>query len=302
MRAVQHKEEAWWFYRFLSQFYDKLVNPLFWTVRMRDECLALAQLTHKDLTVIDVGSGTGFNTEGIVRHVHPSNVTCVDQSPHQLKRARSKKILQGCTFIQGDAENIPTDTDGFDRYTSTGSIEYWPNPQQGLMEAYRVVKPGGIALMVGPIEPKGPIARFLANIWMLFPKEEQYFQWMKEAGFEDIQHRYTAPHWVPSREKYGIAIAGRKPATGVSPGSKTIEPEPNLESDTQMSTSRKILLFGRIIIGSLAGFLFIPGALIGYLFAIGKQRHLPPDQRERLNGYQIAVLLLLLLIILLIVF
>jgi len=71
MRLVQHKREAYWFYRFLSIFYDKLVNPLFWTVPMRDKALELAQLDEEGITVIDVGSGTGFTTEGIVRHVSP---------------------------------------------------------------------------------------------------------------------------------------------------------------------------------------------------------------------------------------
>lgn len=260
---------------------------------MRDECLVLAKLNHPNLSVIDVGSGTGFNTEGIVNQIPASQVTCVDQSPHQLARAKKKAVLQHCTFLLGDAENIPAETDSFDRYTSTGSIEYWPHPQQGLMEAYRVIKPGGIALMVGPIEPKGPIAKFLANTWMLFPKEEEYFQWMKGAGFVDIQCVYTAPHWIPGREKYGIGISGRKPNPGVSPGWQPLSPPTGMETKPTMSFGRKILLFFRVIIGSLAGFFFIPGALIGYLFAIGKQNHIPKDQREKLNGYQISVLVII---------
>ena len=33
MRLIQHKKEAYWFYRFLSLGYDDWVNPLFWTPR-----------------------------------------------------------------------------------------------------------------------------------------------------------------------------------------------------------------------------------------------------------------------------
>ena len=33
MRLIQHKREAFWFYRFLSLGYDRWVNPLFWTRR-----------------------------------------------------------------------------------------------------------------------------------------------------------------------------------------------------------------------------------------------------------------------------
>ena len=35
MRLIQHKREAFWFYRFLSPLYDSWVNPLFWTLDMR---------------------------------------------------------------------------------------------------------------------------------------------------------------------------------------------------------------------------------------------------------------------------
>ncbi len=67
MRSVQHKKEAYWFYRFLSLFYDHYVNPFFWTERMRQQALALARLDRADLRTIDVGSGTGFTTQSI-RH------------------------------------------------------------------------------------------------------------------------------------------------------------------------------------------------------------------------------------------
>ena len=292
MRLVQHKKEAYWFYRFLSVFYDKLVNPLFWTPRMRDECQVLANLDSPGLQVVDVGSGTGFNTQGIVRHVAPENVTCVDQSPHQMAKARKKPDLQGCTFLLGDAECLPLNTGRFDRYLSAGSIEYWPHPQQGINEAYRVVKPGGLALVIGPLEPKGRLARWLATLWMLFPTDEQYHSWMQQAGFTDIRVRYTAPHWVSSDEKYGIAIVGTKPRTEpIRTGGAEETVDPAVEEKTGFS--RNLLLAGRVLAGSLAGFLFIPAALFGYLFSIGKQRHVPAEYRERLNIYQISVLILI---------
>lgn len=50
--------------------------------------------------VADVGGGTGFCTLGIVEHVDPSNVTLIDQSPHQLDKARRKIKLQGVTILE----------------------------------------------------------------------------------------------------------------------------------------------------------------------------------------------------------
>ncbi len=270
MRLMQHKKEAYWFYRYLSIFYDKLVNPLFWTEKMREKSLDLGYWDDPEtLRVIDVGSGTGFTTEGIVRRVPSENVTCVDQSPHQMSRALAKRELAGCTFQLGDAEALPFDDDTFDRYVSAGSIEYWPDPQLGINEAYRVIKPGGWALMIGPLEPVNPFSKFVANTWMLFPPEEDYHQYFENAGFDRIDYTYVAPYWQKS-ERYGIAIIGRKPQAGKSPYDYTPVPRETAVVNAQeegMSLGRGMLLAGRVLAGSAAGFLFIPMALVASITA-----------------------------------
>lgn len=48
--------------------------------------------------VCDVGGGTGFCTLGVVETVKPENVTLVDQSPHQLSKAKAKPALQRVTI------------------------------------------------------------------------------------------------------------------------------------------------------------------------------------------------------------
>jgi MPBQ/MSBQ methyltransferase len=49
VRFIQHKAEAYWFYRVVSLGYDRWINPLFWTEIMRDHALALARLDRPDL-------------------------------------------------------------------------------------------------------------------------------------------------------------------------------------------------------------------------------------------------------------
>lgn len=117
---------------------------------MREEALVPAKLDNPDLKVVDVGGGTGFCTLGVIKagelspvpSVHggrtsaltaataatppgikPENVTLIDQSPHQLEKARQKEQLRGVTILEGDAEALPFATDSFDRYVSAGSIE-----------------------------------------------------------------------------------------------------------------------------------------------------------------------------------
>lgn len=123
-RFIQHKKEAFWFYRFLSIVYDHIINPGHWTEDMRDEALEPADLYDRKMRVVDVGGGTGFTTLGIVKHVDAKNVTILDQSPHQLAKAKQKEPLKECKIIEGDAEDLPFPTDYADRYVSAGRYHH----------------------------------------------------------------------------------------------------------------------------------------------------------------------------------
>jgi MPBQ/MSBQ methyltransferase len=119
-RFIQHKQEAFWFYRFLSIVYDHVINPGHWTEDMREDALEPADLNDPNLVVVDVGGGTGFTTLGVVKTVDAKNVTILDQSPHQLAKAKEKAPLKECKIIEGDAEDLPFETDYADRYVSAG--------------------------------------------------------------------------------------------------------------------------------------------------------------------------------------
>ena len=142
MRLIQHKREAYWFYRFLSLGYDRWVNPLFWTPAMRELALEKADLAPGQ-TVLDTGAGTGFTTEGIVARVDAASVTMLDQSPHQLARSRTKPALANCPRVLGDAENLPFDDESFDALINVEAGAHYPHFPRFLAEVVRVLRPGG---------------------------------------------------------------------------------------------------------------------------------------------------------------
>jgi MPBQ/MSBQ methyltransferase len=254
VRFIQHKAEARWFYRVVSLGYDRWINPLFWTPPMRDRALALARLDDRALEVVDVGAGTGFATEAIVAAVAPERVTMLDQSPDQLARARRKRALDEVEKVLGDAEALPFATDSRDRYVSTGSVEYWPHPQRAVAEAYRVLRPGGVALLAGPLRRRHPLARALSDAWMLFPTEDEYVAWLARAGFEQIERVHVAPEWWDERwDPYAVAVAGVKPRPG--PSALALGPPP-AEAQARPTPLR----LARFALGSLAGAAFIPVA------------------------------------------
>lgn len=101
------------------------------------------------------------------------------------------------------------------------SIEYWPDPQRGVKEAYRVLKLGGKACVIGPVYPTFWLSRFFADVWMLFPKEEEYIEWFEKAGFKDVQLKRIGPKWYRGVRRHGLimgcSVTGVKPASGDSP-------------------------------------------------------------------------------------
>jgi len=255
-RLIQHKNEAFWFYRYLSIVYDHIVNPGHWTEDMREDALSVAKLDSCDLKVVDVGGGTGFCTLGVVKcGVDPKNITLMDQSPHQLAKAKEKPGLSGVTFVEGDAEDLPFEDDEFDRYVSAGSIEYWPDPQRGICEAYRVIKEGGTACLIGPVHPTWPISRFFADVWMLFPKEEEYIEWFEKAGFQDVKIHRIGPKWYRGVRRHGLimgcSVTGTKPAPGTSP----LDLPPPVEVSRKSNTNPLSFLL-RFLLGTAAGFYY----------------------------------------------
>jgi MPBQ/MSBQ methyltransferase len=196
-------------------------------------------------------------------------VTMLDQSPHQLARAERRPALAGVRRLLGDAEALPFGDDAFDRYVSAGSIEYWHDPQRGIAEAFRVVRAGGVATVIGPVRPAGRIARWLADVWMLFPSVEEYRTWFERAGFEDVRLVPVAPDWYRDRRApYAVAVVGTARAgpssLGAAPVRETL--------DAPVSLAGRARTAVRFAAGSLAGLAFVPIALVMTLRARRERR------------------------------
>lgn len=115
--------------------------------------------------------------------------------------------IDNTIMLQGDAEDLPFPADAFDRYVSAGSIEYWPEPQRGICEAYRVTRNGGIACIIGPVHPTFWLSRLFADMWMLFPTEDEYTQ---------VGHLWHVPQSTLMHKRMDCfaAIAPRVVSTG----------------------------------------------------------------------------------------
>ncbi|GAB6879725.1 methyltransferase domain-containing protein [Halorubrum gandharaense] len=185
MGILENKANAQTFYKYLSTVYDR-INWFNWNEEMRAEALSWLEFGEDD-RVLDVGCGTGFGTEGLLQHA--DDVHGLDQSAHQMAKAFEKFGKHDrVNFYRGDAERLPFADDTFDVVWSSGSIEYWPNPVDGLAEMRRVAKPGGQVLVVGPDYPNNRVLQRMADAIMLFYDEEEGDRLFREAGYEEFEH------------------------------------------------------------------------------------------------------------------
>lgn len=92
---------------------------------------------------IDVGCGNGAFTELLIERCAPSEIRGIDPSEGQLAFARARLETKGGVFTQGNAMDLPFDSNLFDIAVMALVIHFVPNPAKGVVEMARVVRPGG---------------------------------------------------------------------------------------------------------------------------------------------------------------
>ncbi len=203
---LANKKRAIIFYRFLSKVYDVL-NPFLYNDAMRREVAELASIRRG--LVLDVGCGTGYTTEAILKWSAHGEVVGVDLTPQQLNKAVKKlKSRRGTLFLRGDAENLPFKKNTFDAIVSVGAVEYFPDPKRVIQEMTRVVKPRGKVVVGGP--ELGWFRKLYLNRILYTPSMEELQVFYRGAGLKDVKTVLTGVDTFFGTDKYAIIVVGEK--------------------------------------------------------------------------------------------
>lgn len=189
--------------------------------------LALAAIV-PGMTVLDLGSGAGFDAFLAWRRVGPSGrVIGVDITDDMLALARKNAAELGATgveFRKGRIEELPVDDASVDLVISNCVINLSPDKSSVFREIHRVLKPGGQfavsdLVLLKPLPPEvekdvNAYVGCVAGASLL----NDYIRMALEAGLADV----TIPQIVPS-DKLLVAygLGERKPVPNCCGGGST---------------------------------------------------------------------------------
>ncbi len=107
--------------------------------------------------VLDAGCGTGHTALAFAPHV--AAVTALDLTEEMLAQGRrlaAERGIANVAFQRGDVERLEYPDGSFDVVTSRYSAHHYQHPRQALHEIRRVLKPGGLFLLVDVVAPAEP--------------------------------------------------------------------------------------------------------------------------------------------------
>jgi ubiquinone/menaquinone biosynthesis C-methylase UbiE len=130
---------------------------------------------HRGKRVLEIGAGIGTDLSQFA--ANGALVTDLDLSGGHLRLARENFERRGLTgeFVHHDAERLPFDDNTFDVVYSNGVIHHTPNTRSVVQEIFRVLKPGGKAIVM--VYAEGSIHYWRNLVWAIGIKEGQLLQW-----------------------------------------------------------------------------------------------------------------------------
>lgn len=198
-------------YDFLNHFFSLGIDVLW-----RKACIRILR-KESPKRMLDVATGTADFAIEAVRMGLDVHVSGVDISAGMLEVGRRKVADRGWTdridLIQGDSVALPFDDGHFDCFTVAFGVRNFEDLQGGLRDMLRVLRPGGLGLVLEFSKPKHfPIKQvfglyfkyvmptlgrwvskdpaaytYLPESVQAFPEGEDFLVQMREAGYVDVQ-------------------------------------------------------------------------------------------------------------------
>jgi len=167
-------------------------------------------------TILDVATGTADFSIALQK-LQPKEIIGVDISEKMLEVGRGKvkkrNLANIITLQRADSEQLPFADNRFDAVTVAFGVRNFENLQAGMKEMFRVLKPGGMVVVLEFSKPQGFPIKQLFNFYFknvlpvigrifssdqraytylpesvqAFPEGKAFVQLMEECGYKAVQ-------------------------------------------------------------------------------------------------------------------
>lgn len=163
----------------------KKLAALYPSEKIIDEALMRALPSEDMKDLLDIGTGTGHMLSLFGPKV--THAVGIDLSRQMLSVARANLMLsdlQNCRVQQADMYHLPVDAASFDAVTVHHVLHFAEHPEDVIMEAARVLRPGGKLVVVdfAPHQLQKMKTEF-GHVWMGF-SEKDLEEWCAAAHLE----------------------------------------------------------------------------------------------------------------------
>ena len=169
----------------------------------------------KDYTILDVGCGGGRTISKLAAIATQGKVYGVDYSEESVaatKKINARAIEAGRVEVRhGSVSQLPFSDGMFDLVTAVETHFWWPNLPADMREVFRVMKPGGMLIVVAEVyKGAGTMTsrlaeKYSARTGMKLLSADEHRELFANAGYSDVQV-------IEKCDKGWICGIGRKPS------------------------------------------------------------------------------------------
>ncbi len=148
----------------------------------------------KPENILDIATGTG-DFAIMLAEIKPKKIVGLDISEGMLtvgkQKVKEKKLDNLIEMVLGDSENLPFEDNSFDAVTVGFGVRNFENLDKGLSEIYRVLRPGGIFVVLETSQPeKFPFKQvykfhskyIIPLLGKLFSKDQKAYEYLPESA------------------------------------------------------------------------------------------------------------------------
>ncbi|MEP6261599.1 MAG: bifunctional demethylmenaquinone methyltransferase/2-methoxy-6-polyprenyl-1,4-benzoquinol methylase UbiE [Gillisia sp.] len=193
--SLNKKEQVEQMFDKISGNYDGLNRVISFgiDVKWRKKVIALVEATQPE-AVLDIATGTGDLAISLAE-TNAKKIIGLDISEGMLsvgrKKIAAKNLSERIQMVQADSEALPFEDNSFDAITVAFGVRNFEHLEKGLAEIYRVLKPGGLFVVLETSVPtKFPFKQgynfhskvMLPVIGKLFSRDKVAYSYLSESA------------------------------------------------------------------------------------------------------------------------